>query len=312
MFETLVDLGRSLTVLRRRHSGLRHWVPYGVANRVIAARSALTQLRPLYIPVRHRAEASNVLHCSVHKAGSQWITSLLSDPVTFQYSGLSHFHYLARVFGGYDPRRIHERSFERPFPAGTIVSPVYTDYGHFSGIQAEGPLRAFFVMRDPRDLIVSWYFSVRFSHVAMGDIARVREELEGLSKADGLAYSMERLHEGGTFPTLRSWAEHAPDDPRVMLVRYEDLAGEDSFAVFRRLFDHLDIRVPDEKLAALLDAYSFKRLSGRKRGQEDKRSHIRKGAAGDWRNHLDTDLMARFESIAGDLVGCLGYSEGTK
>jgi len=311
MFETLVDLGRSLTVLRRRHSGLRHWVPYGVANRIVATRSAMTQLRPMYIPVRQRSTATNLFHCSVHKAGSQWITSLLSDPVTFQYSGLSHYHYLARMYGGYDPRRIHERSFDRPFPEGTIISPVYIDYDNFTHIPAHGPVRAFFVLRDPRDLVVSWYFSLRYSHVVMGKIAGARAELERLSKDEGLAYAMDRLEQGGTFPTLRSWAERARDDERVLLVRYEDLAGEGSFAVFRRLFDHLDIRIPDDKLAGLLDAYSFKRLSGRKRGQADNRSHIRKGAAGDWRNHLDADLMDHFESRAGDLVECLGYTEGT-
>jgi hypothetical protein len=46
---------------------------------------------------------------------------------------------------------------------------------------------------------------------------------------------------------------------------------------------------------------------GRKIGEEDEKSHYRKGIAGDWRNHLTDDHVKLFRKCHGDLVERLGY-----
>jgi hypothetical protein len=163
-------------------------------------------------------------------------------------------------------------------------------------------------MRDPRDITVSWYFSSKCSHVAVGDIPRIRKDLKKLSRRDGLIYTIHHLNDFGLYAALGSWPDGVETDHDVMLVRYEDLVAAHNFEVFKKLFSHLDIRMPDRVLADLINAYSFKRLSGRKRGRENRQSHLRKGKSGDWRNHFDDEIEREFQKVTGDLVERAGYA----
>lgn len=307
----LTAAGRSMTVLRRRNPRLRHLVPKRLNSRIVRAKSYLTRFRALYVPVDHRSRYSTIYHCCVHKTGSQWIKSLLTDLDTFRFCGLAHYHYRTRAGRRIGRLRVTERIIDHPIPSGNIVSPLYISYQIYRGIPQDGPHRVFFVMRDPRDLVISWYFSAKRNHVLARDAVHplygAREALSRLSERDGLLYAIDYLEERGRFAALASWAEGGPGDPNVMLIRYEDLVSEEHFSTFRRLFDFLDIRFPDEVLRDLLAAYSFERLSGRKPGSENVRSHLRSGTGGDWRKYFDGPVESRFHDVARDLVEKLGY-----
>ncbi|WP_412063078.1 sulfotransferase domain-containing protein [Rubrivirga sp. IMCC45206] len=304
---------RSATAFRRRNPRFRHWVPWSVLPLIQAARSRMTEMRRLYLPVRHQARYRNVFHCCVQKTGSQWVKSVLLDPRAFEYSGYSHYHYRSRRVGDVgDRRRATEREIRGPFPERALVSPLYIAYDVYAAIPKEGETRAFFVMRDPRDLLVSWYFSARKNHVVGPDptapLATARAALAALDPEAGLKYAVDYFAERGRFDALASWADRGAADPDVLLVRYEDFVGPDSQGAFRRLFDHLDIQIPADTLAALLEAYSFERLSGRKRGASDPNSHLRSGRAGDWTTHFTPDVLAHYHAVAGDLAERLGYA----
>ena len=67
-----------------------------------------------------------------------------------------------------------------------------------------------------------------------------------------------------------------------------------------------------EVLITLLQALALVILvtflaGGRKEGDEDVKSHFRKGAPGDWINHFSADHKALFKSLYPDLVVKLGY-----
>ena len=66
---------------------------------------------------------------------------------------------------------------------------------------------------------------------------------------------------------------------------------------------------PMPTVNALLARYSFQVLSGRRPGQEDTGSKLRKGVAGDWRNHFTPAVEAAFAGTTGDLVRRLGYAQ---
>ena len=167
--------------------------------------------------------------------------------------------------------------------------------------------RAFFVMRDPRDVVVSWYFSSRYAHGLMGGLGEVRKTLSDVPQSEGLCYSIRYLEDFGLFNALSSWADAAERDENVMLIRFEDIAGDRSAAHFLRLFDHLDFAIPEAQALQLLEDYSFERLSHRKKGEEDQKAHYRKGVAGDWANHFDDQVLTTFNDVTGDLLTKLGY-----
>jgi Sulfotransferase domain len=171
-----------------------------------------------------------------------------------------------------------------------------------------GQHKTFFVMRDPRDIVVSWYFSTKHAHVIMGEaMLRRRKELNNLSINDGMIYAIEFLSKVGRFSSMRSWVDAEENDPNVILVRYEDLVSQGNTGL-KKLFYDLDIQIPGKVLEDLIQAYSFKRLSGRDKGKENQYSHLRKGVSGDWRNYFDSRIENRFYELCGDLNEYLGYA----
>lgn len=265
--------------------------------RVVARRAQLeahnARLRML-TPVAARSEFPNVYHCAMRKTASQWVKAVFSDPIVYRWSGL--LPYVPRYYGW---------SFGQPVPPGRTATPLFISHKRFAEIPKPEKYRAFFVLRDPRDMIVSNYFSTRNSHAPMGDIPEQRRILREKPFKEGLIHVIEHLAGKGTFKTLRTWVK-AADADTVQLFRYEDLTGERQAEEMTRLMRHCGIPVPPDELATLLDRYSFARMSGAKK-PGDALNHYRKGKAGDWRNHFDDDVYEAFVAKTGNLVDLLGY-----
>lgn len=252
------------------------------------ARSRLT------VPVVARCEYDNVYHCTVRKTASQWVKALLSDPVVYRHSGLLPFD-----------QRVHRRRYPDAIPPGRVASSLFISYKRFTTISKPEKYRAFFILRDPRDIVVSSYFSLRSSHTPMGDILRHRKVLQEKPFKEGLLYVISHLSESGLFASLRSWVV-APSAETFRLFRYEDLTGERQLDEVDRLLRYCGISIPPPELAALLDRHSFSRKR-KERPETGSVSHYRKGKAGDWRNHFDDDIYEAFVAATGDLVELCGY-----
>jgi hypothetical protein len=276
---------------------LKRWIPQSLKDRF--------KKSSLYL--EDRTEVDNVYHCCTHKSASQWMKALLNDPITFRHSGLDVFTYQSEWRDGYDPRPYYERHFSRPFPDQTFASPLYLHYSCFRQIPKPENHRAFFILRDPRDVVVSWYFSMKLSHPLVGNVSNIRQELKDRKKPDGLRYCIKYLSEHGLFDAQRSWVR--ADDPNTQVFRYEDLTGDDQLQAMRSLLvEHCAIPIPDSELRRLLKGHAFsKKADGRERGEEHERSHQRKGVSGDWRNHFDADTRSTFKSVTDDVAVNLGY-----
>lgn len=205
--------------------------------------------------------------------------------------------------------------------------------------------KGFHVIRDPRDICVSGYFSHLKTHFVEGwpQLAEYRKELQKLDKEDGLL----REFEYSDF-----WLKHISnwnyEDPNIIDIKMEDLTEnpeEEWIKVFDflGLIDPVDTALEDAppisykvkaninralkyrsipeslrmnksglKLATIRqlagEKYSFKKLSGgRKTGEENTNSHYRKGKRGDWRNHFSENHKLVFKQKYGDLLIKLGY-----
>ena len=138
----------------------------------------------------------------------------------------------------------------------------------------------------------------------------MREALEGKSDRDGLLWQIEFMRSSGIFDALHSWAGANDDSPDIVLVRFEDLVGDQQIQMFQRLFAHCDIAVPRESLQRILTRLSFEKLSGgRKPGTVNKMHKYRSGRPGDWIQHFDDEIQSVFVEKAGDLVQALGYDD---
>jgi hypothetical protein len=246
------------------------------------------------VPVVARSEYVNIYHCAVRKTASQWVKSVFSDPIVYRHSGLVT----------YDPRFYDWRD-PRVCPPNRIALSLFFPRKRFDAIPKPERYRAFFVLRDPRDMVVSSYFSTKDSHGPMGDVVEVRKVLRELPKKEGMLYLIDDLAKKGRFNALRSWVL-APEEEAVKLIRYEDLTGPGQTEEVDALMRHCGIELPRAELETLLDRYSFSSMNKKKAAGGV--SHYRKGEAGDWRNHFDDDIQEAFQKAAGaKLVERLGY-----
>ena len=291
-----------------------------------------------------------------HKCASTWVWQLVAG--VCREIGLRHYLALdertplthglltgfaeggrgqERLKGTFERRRLRERVEEA---GAEFVSCITADREQ---LEALAPTRGFHVIRDPRDIIVSGYFSHRNSHPTDGlpELARHRERLRAVSKEEGLLLEMDFAR--GTLIDLAQWDY---DRPEILELRMEELSAK-PYEGFVRIFQHLEL-LPDEeptagrRLLALSLRRTLNRLSarpmlrplrrpmpatgeillgavygnrfeaktkGRPAGAEDTRSHYRKGVAGDWINHFTPAHTEAFNERFGDLLVKLGYEQ---
>jgi hypothetical protein len=277
----------------------------GNAQARAEARVRLARLAQIPVFVSHRSRFTNVYHCCMYRTGSQWLWRMLSDRRVYSRSGLRTYKYQERLSRRVDMRRLTERTFERPLPPHRIITPLYLSFDNFRDLPKPSAYRAFFVFRDPRDVLVSGYF-LRRNTDTLGNTAEDRKFLHAASLEDGLLYTIDRDERLGVFEAFRSWIVAPSADPNVKLIRYEDLTG--GFQPIQDLMSFCDVAIESQELRELIDRCSFDRLSGgRRRGEADRSSHYRSGVAGDWTRYFTPRIDERFNEVAGDLPRLFGY-----
>lgn len=232
-----------------------------------------------------------IFHITHWKAGSQWVRAVLNQAVPERIVKVKH-----------DMSHVTKD----PIARGGVYTPVYlTRHKFLECVDQSIPQKRFVVIRDLRDMLVSWYFSLKVSHgltegTKVGDF---RQVLNSLGFEDGLAYLME--HGLGDNANIQlSWlraGEH--------VIRYEDIIADEQ-GQFRHIFEFCGLKVPDDRRRALVEANSFEKKTGRRKGEEKVESHHRKGIRGDWRNHFSPATTARFKEKFGTVLVETGYEKG--
>jgi hypothetical protein len=145
----------------------------------------------------------------------------------------------------------------------------------------------FHLIRDPRDALISDYYSRKFSHsVTTQWQAELRSVLQQLSVEDGISHMLNMSDYRPGY--LRPKDYTLTESPNVLDIRYEDMLKDD-FVEFRKILDHLLAEINNETLKHILLNHSFESRVHRRPGQEDIHSHRRKAIAGDWMNYFGED-----------------------
>lgn len=292
---------RNSALIRKRVNLLRNILPNPVIKRLKSISEYTNRSLKNTVDINYKSKYRNIFHCALQKTGTQWMYDVLSDPIVYKYSGMDVEKFNV-------PRRKSQahpiRSLDSTVSKNTIVSCVSGTYENFVEDipKGEGDNAVLFVIRDPREMIVSWYFSTKDNHlVGSASMMHVhRNKLRKMSKKDGLKYSIELFDWKGKFEVMRSWMDKGYMES-VKIVKFEDLT-QNSFSCFRDLFDFMDIKIPKSELTNLTTSYSFETLTGREKGEEDKLSHMRSGKSESWRQHFDDDLTDLFNKKARDIV----------
>lgn len=208
--------------------------------------------------------------------------------------------------------------------------------------------RGFHVVRDPRDILVSAYFSHLNSHPTDNwpELEPHRENLQSASKEEGLFLEMDFSAE--EFEDMYNW-DYSRDD--VLELKLEEISPEPvrhftEIINFLGMLDHSSSSIQraaksalltanrwlykgrhlistedpprlqrretitKEKLHDILEKKSFENLSnGREKGEEDPEHHFRKGVPGDWVNHFTPEHKRVFKERFNDVLVKLGYED---
>lgn len=252
-----------------------------------------------------RIEGPVRVHAGYHKCLTMYARAVYSSACGFPaWPGSTFRHFFHRA-----------DAFYRECGRHTVASVS----GHALQLDRFDDVRVVRFIRDPRDLLVSGYFYHRRGAEHWGDLPdpadadwamvggavprgippgrSFREHLQTVPKEEGLLCEIEfrRPH----FESMLAWPE---GDDRVLLMRYEEILG-DELRAFERALRFLGL----PWLARKVGEMQARRLAASRRAT--KTDHIRDPRSGQWREHFTPVVRRRFQEAYSDLVARLGYPE---
>ncbi|XP_049903077.1 sulfotransferase family 2, cytosolic sulfotransferase 3 isoform X1 [Epinephelus moara] len=156
--------------------------------------------------------------------------------------------------------------------------------------------KVIYVMRNPKDILVSSFY---FHQMA--------EFLEDPGTFDEF---IEKFLEGKVL--FGKWTDHVKGwkdtdlGDRIMYITYEEMV-QDLPAALKRMSDFLGRNLSDETIQKIAEHCSFKTMKTNTMSNfslvpkvymdSDKSPFLRKGIAGDWKNHFSSEQLARFTLV---------------
>jgi len=162
--------------------------------------------------------------------------------------------------------------------------------------------KVIFLMRDPRDVAVSAYFMYRVT-IAEDSNTSLKNNIFYLIHRFKFTSFMHTAFKWRKF--FRTWTTRK--DISLYSLRYEDLLTETE-KTLKNILGYLEVSVPDSLVREAIQTFSFEKLAGRKRGEEDNANPtFRKGIIGDYKNHFSRIDRMLFRQICGKEMEILGY-----
>ncbi|HSH95807.1 MAG TPA: glycosyltransferase family A protein, partial [Roseimicrobium sp.] len=233
-------------------------------------------------------ERHTLVHITHWKAGSQWIYHILHE-------------CCAQRIAPPEPDCAH--FLKGPVHPGKIYPTVYLSKHVVDKISVPGDTRFFVVLRDPRDTLVSLYYSHKISHRIEGHFtADLRQKLQTLHKDDGLISLIAGNVMQEIFSIHTSWINAG-----APVFHYESLISHDEELLVSLFTRICPLGVPEAVIRAAIQRNRFDAITGRALGVEDVQSHLRSGQPGEWRKHFSHSVAEAFEARFGDQLRALNY-----
>ena len=169
--------------------------------------------------------------------------------------------------------------------------------------------------RDGRDVIVSHYYYHLFHRRTTGMKGWAIEQQERLGIKDAhdvqryLPRYIDYCFTDGP-PLNMSWTsfvETWKSRTGYVETKYEAMR-ENPRHEMKKILQYLSVhRIDDAKLDSCISKFSFENVTGRKPGEEDAYSFVRKGIVGDWKDKFTREAREVFDHHAGQALIDLGY-----
>jgi hypothetical protein len=252
-------------------------------------------LRGFFIQVNMKnRKLKNLYFLTMQKSGSQWVRQIFNDRRLKSKTKLLE----------YPQHRYELNEFHQKFPIGTFVPGLYMSYDLYEEIKKPTQYKTICIIRDPRDIVISWYFSMLKTHKLMGKVGKYRSVLKEKSFDDGIHYCIDEL--SIKFMAMRTWINNSDDD-NMIFIKFEDLVHK-SKDTFTKIFMKCGINISEQEIENILNEYSKDRMRKKDLAtRKDKsESHYRKKSS----KHVDyfkEEHYKHFYNVTGNLIDILGY-----
>lgn len=221
------------------------------------------------------------------KSGGSWFSQLLSDALNIPFPRNTYAKFERCLMHGH---YLHHRKF------GKVIC----------------------VMRDGRDVMVSAYYHLLFennrnaSHLVrywrdkmpFSDYENIEKNLP-----DFITCFFDNYKVATKNVRWSDFVNKYLNQPNVLIIKYEDLVKQ-TLKQLERAIDFLgEESIGKKGLEEIVQRYSFKNLTIREPGQEDKSHFLRKGIVGDWRNCFSKEACEVFNLYAGEELLKMGYEK---
>lgn len=199
-----------------------------------------------------------------------------------------------------------------PFPRNKIP-PLSACIMHGHYLPSPGMRRVIPVVRDGRDVMVSWYHHCYFVNERYNEriVARMKRLLpfdDYEDVAANLPAFIRFVFETGE-PIGFNWRQFMDSwqGEAKAFVKYERLLADPVSEMADSIRFGLGLEPDIAKLEAICAKYRFEQQSSRSSGLEQKNSFLRKGISGDWKNYFTEEAARVFDAYAGETMVAWGY-----
>ncbi|MFN0105592.1 MAG: sulfotransferase domain-containing protein [Bryobacteraceae bacterium] len=264
---------------------------------------------------------------SHHKCATDWALRVLTQLSRAVGFTVHHTHWPMRLPLDFEKKPPWDARIAEAWDFAAngdfdLLIATNAEIDHVRTLSQRG-FKGFHVIRDPRDVIVSGYFSHLASHYIDPDqnpwLGVHRERLQTRSKEEGLLAELDyssthmdriRYWEYGYEGTLESRFEDVMPNPDVEFARLLAFTGIVVDGYTAPDDAPVSIRISREIWDSVMEANSFRNLTaGREKGEESPSHHLRSGLAGDWRNHFTPAVTERFKRLYPGMAVALGYEK---
>jgi len=282
--------------LKRVKTVLMHRAPrILIAASRVAGRTVLFKEERRFLAGKStpRSESPSVLFLSYNRCGSMYVSSLLKALTTASHTPIDLGQYAFHGDPSLKPKLADPTWQEEHFRSQGYFYVGFRSPMDFVSLEE---FKTLIVLRDPRDVLTSRFFSVAFAHMpsdAKFIADRKRAQEMGID-----AFVLERIEE--VRKPYETYVSKVIGRPNVLHTRYEDMVT-DFEPWLEKVAAHVCPSPDKEVIARLIAESDFKPAT------EDKYSHKRSVQPGSYKSKLKPETIAAVEAAFADLLPALGY-----
>lgn len=239
---------------------------------------------------------------ALHKSGSVLLNRIVDDLAN--EAGVPVFNFPELLFENgirfQDLQEVPGDLFDEP-------GVIYSGFRHVPKkpcqVNLERGAKVILMVRDPRDILVSMYFSMKGSHAvpksgnSREKLLKIRENAESVSIEEFVRSGCERLRK--KFHRYQE-ALVRNENLDVRVFRYEDVIFEKPSWV-REIAEFFELEASEEKMNAIAERHDVRPE------KEDPSAHIRRVAPGDYLEKLSPETIEFLNAELGETVRAFGY-----